>query len=43
MAQRIQASLSAGLCLIISKEGLSTGPRNRDSKSSIESDAKQSE
>lgn len=29
MAQRIQAPLNVGLCLIISREGISTVPRKR--------------
>lgn len=36
MAQRIQAPLNAGLCLIISREGLSMIPQKKDCESERE-------
>lgn len=46
MAQRIQAPLNAGLCLIISREGLSMVPlrkRDRESERKRERDGKTAE
>ena len=42
MAQRIQAPLNAGSCLIISREGLSMVPqkKKRDGESEMERDGK---